>query len=81
MIGTPAARAAIQVFLDTFEVVPVDGELLRRAIAMAGSDFEDDVQILCAVSGNADAIVTRDTSGFRASSIPVLSPVDLLQRL
>jgi predicted nucleic acid-binding protein len=81
MIGTPAARVAVQVCLDAFDIAAVDGDLLCQAVAMAGKDLEDDVQILCAVSGNADAIVTRDTSGFRASSIPVLSPVELLQRL
>jgi predicted nucleic acid-binding protein len=80
-IGTPAARAAVQICLDTFEVVPVDGALLRRAVAFGGRDFEDDVQILCALAGGAEAIITRDREGFRASPLPVLSPAAIVQQL
>jgi hypothetical protein len=45
------------------------------------ADFEDAVQIFCAVEQGLDAILTRDAKGFLSSSIPVLSIKKLWQRL
>jgi hypothetical protein len=51
---------------------------LHAAQAFSGPDFEDDLQIACALQVNVDAIVTRDPRGFAASPIPVLTPADLV---
>jgi predicted nucleic acid-binding protein len=48
---------------------------------MQGNDFEDNLQIACAVAGNMDIIVTRDLEGFRHSSIQVMTPSDFLSML
>jgi hypothetical protein len=44
-------------------------------------DFEDAVQVACAVAMKIEAIVTRDLNGFTGSPILVLSPGDLRSRL
>lgn len=44
-------------------------------------DFEDDLQIACAVAAGLDVIVSRDRAGFVHSPIPVLSPAELLEGL
>jgi hypothetical protein len=54
---------------------------LRLARTYPGQDFEDNLQIACAVLYNLDGIVTRDQTGFTASPIPVFTPTAVLQTL
>ena len=75
------ARQSVRACLDTLHVLPVDGGILERAYQLNSGDFEDDVQIACAVAEGLDAIVTRDPRGFVDSPVPVLSPDELLRRL
>ena len=72
-----AAHEAVRVCLETLEIIPTDRATLETAQTLAGSDFEDRLQIACALHGGAHAIVTRDPRGFSSSPIPVLSPTDL----
>ena len=80
-LGLARAFAAIHECLEAFRVSKVDGDVLTRALRLAGSDFEDNVQIACANIKGVDAIVTRDPAGFRAAGIPVLSPAEAVARL
>lgn len=41
-------------------------------------DFEDALQMACALSGKADAFVTRNVSDFAGSAIAVMTPEDFL---
>ena len=75
------AHKAIRICLEAFQVCPVDRETLELAASLAGTDFEDNVQIACAQIANLDAIVTRDTDGFEATSISTLAPAELLAQL
>jgi hypothetical protein len=61
--------------------VSVTHELLDGADRREGSDFEDNLQVECAVAAGLDAIVTRDSAGFEGSPIPVLTPTELIARL
>lgn len=75
---TAAAFAAIDRALAGAAVVEVSRATLLAARAMPGPDFEDNVQIACAVSDGAEAIVTRNPGDFAASPVRVLSPTQLL---
>lgn len=75
------ARQAISTTLAVMEICPVDRAILEAAFATNLTDFEDAVQISCAVSQGLDAIVTRDIQGFSTSAIPVLSVRQLLEQL
>jgi len=77
LAGIPAARAAVHGCVTTLDIVPTDQAALLAAHALAGSDFEDDLQIACAVRVGVDAIVTRDPKGFAASPIPIVTAADL----
>ena len=81
IVGTDQARTDVRTCLNTLQVLAVDRQALMDADALAGSDFEDNIQIAAAVATGLDAIVTRDQSGFSHAPIPVWSPSDLLQRL
>jgi predicted nucleic acid-binding protein len=75
------ARQAVQVCLDTLSIAPVDQPALIAAQAMPGADFEDNLQIACAVQVGADLIVTRDPHGFAHSPLAVLPPAALVAQL
>jgi predicted nucleic acid-binding protein len=79
--GNPTARNAVSLCLNAFKVVAVDHAILNAAESLQGADFEDNVCIACANSIAADWIVTRDTTGFAHSSIPAITPADLLKLL
>lgn len=61
--------------------MPVDEATLRLALSLKGSDLEDNLQIICAASVAADAIVTRDPRGFVFSPLPAETPAAFLRRL
>ncbi|MDZ8138645.1 MAG: PIN domain-containing protein [Nostoc sp. DedQUE04] len=74
------ARQAVAITLAAIENCAVDRSVLEIALASATSDFEDAVQIACALVYGLDAIVTRDADFFTAS-VPVLSINQVLQQL
>ncbi len=75
------ARTAIADCLATLHIAPVDQTALLAAQAMPGADFEDNLQIACAINSGMDLIVTRDPRGFAHSPLPVSTPADLVARL
>ena len=81
LAGIEVARKAVRTCLDAFEVCTVDREALEHAETMAGLDFEDDLQIACAVIANLDAIITRNIADFKGSPTRTFSPSELLAQL
>jgi predicted nucleic acid-binding protein len=79
--GDQGARTAVQLLLSSFGVVPVNHALLQSALFLDTPDYEDAVEIRSAALWGLDAIVTRDTSGFRTPPLPVYHPTDFLNRL
>lgn len=79
--GAAKARTLVTDLLDLFEVVRVDDAVLRRALANRGRDFEDSVLAEAARQWRAEAIVTRDLAGFKASKMTLYSPAELVSLL
>jgi len=75
------AMVAVTRLLALMEVCSVDRRVLEQAIALKLPDFEDAVQVACAITLELEAIVTRDSNGFIGSPILVLSPEELRSRL
>lgn len=75
------ARQAVSTTLAVMVICSVNRGILEAAFASGLGDFEDAVQIYCAVAQSLDAIVTRDLQGFSNSAIPVLSVHQLLEQL
>ncbi len=80
-VGLERARAAIDLCLQAFDICEVDRPTLEATAALAGNDFEDDLQQVCALYYKLNAIVTRDKAGFKGSNIPALTPSELLAQL
>lgn len=73
--------AAVTRLLALMEICLVDRAVLEQAIALRFQDFEDAVQIACAITSRLDVIVTRDQAGFTGATIAVMSPRELSRRL
>lgn len=75
------AHDSIRICLESLEVVPVQRSTLELARTFANSDFEDNLQLACATEIKADALVTRNPNDFTGSTIPVITPAELLAKL
>ena len=75
------AITAVTRLLSLMQICAVEREVLEQAIALELADFEDAVQVSCAVTAGLDAIVTRDVVGFTSSPVSVLSPGELKNSL
>ena len=78
LVGPKRARVIVRTCLDRLKVLAVNRDLLDAAERRSGSDFEDDLQIVCAADAPLGAIVTRNPSDFVGSPVPVLTPSELL---
>ena len=79
-VGSVQARSFVRLLLKEFVILRVDRQTLVTAEAIAATDFEDNIQIAAAIRSSADVIVTRDTSGFAISTIPVFTPAQFLSQ-
>lgn len=75
------AQIAVGLCLATFAIASVNRTVLERAVALSGHDFEDNVQLACAMVENLDAIVTRNPADFANSPISILTPAELRAQL
>ncbi len=71
-------RRVLTDLLHLVQVVAVDEDRIRHALALSWSDFEDAVQAACAEHAQADYLITRDKRGFRKSAVKILTPAELL---
>jgi predicted nucleic acid-binding protein len=78
-VGARNALDSITLLLSLFEIAPVNKTVLESALPLPFKDFEDAVLHEAARYSNADVIVTRNTSDFKNSSVPVRLPGDLQQ--
>lgn len=75
------ARQAVTLTLSIAQVCPVDRATLEIALTSSLNDFEDAVQVSCAIAEKREAIVTRDLQDFSNSTLPVLSVNQALEQL
>jgi predicted nucleic acid-binding protein len=81
LVGADQARLIVRACLDTLQIVADTRDILDAADRRAGSDFEDNLQVECAIAAGLDAIITRDPTGFLSSPIAAITPAQLLTRL
>lgn len=80
-VGTSAAYAMMRDLLRLFEVAPVNRAVLEGALALRFGDFEDAVLHEAGRLVGAQAIVTRDPSGFSSATLRVYDPEALVTAL
>ncbi len=74
------ARRFISDMLRFADITGGDAEAVRRALALAMSDFEDALQVAVAISAHAQWIVTRNATDYRGSLLPAITPRDFNRR-
>lgn len=79
--GREYALTSVELLFDELEIAAVDATTVQSALAMPGVDFEDNLQIACAIQHQADVIITRDPADFISSPVPIMSPAELLRTL
>ena len=72
------ARAALHRLMGLFEIAPVNRCVIEEALRSRITDFEDAVIEQAAHLVGAQAIISRDTKGFKNSIVNVLDPAELL---
>ncbi len=75
--GRDKAREGVATCLQVYTVLAVSREVIERALARMGVDFEDDVQIAAADMEQVAYLMTRNVPDFAASPIPALTPPEL----
>lgn len=67
---------------DYITIVPVDTSILTQGLRSKHKDFEDSIQIHCAITvENISCIVTRNIKDFKASEVSVLAPDEFCSTL
>lgn len=75
-------RELLQNLCTLFEVEGIDKAKIQSALLNEDfSDFEDCLQMECAISFHADYIVTRNPKDFEKSRIACISPEDFLRKI
>jgi predicted nucleic acid-binding protein len=72
-LGWRQAREVLREMEGIFHIVACD-----KALSIDTPDFEDAIQFLSASQARARYIITRDSSGFKKSSIPAITPAGFL---
>ena len=73
-------RIVLTNLIKAIPVIPVDYEKILHALQNTSiKDFEDGVQIECAMSFGADYIVTRNSGDFITSKVKVITPEEFLR--
>ncbi|NCI48634.1 PIN domain-containing protein [Sediminibacterium roseum] len=68
-------RGIILGLLDYIAITPVDASVLKQGLRSKHKDFEDSIQIHCAIAvENISCIVTRNIKDFKGSEVAVLAP-------
>jgi hypothetical protein len=78
LVDETTARADAQAILKRVHLVALSQMILDHALAGAGPDFEDNVQLASAESISANHFITRNKKDFYASKITVLTPEEWL---
>jgi predicted nucleic acid-binding protein len=78
-LGTSRSKDIIASLLNVLEIIPADRLSLIGALSSKITDYEDAIQLQCAIKIlGIDGIITRDLKDFKESTIPVYSPEQVL---
>jgi predicted nucleic acid-binding protein len=75
------ARAIITNLLQFIKIITVSQNTIEQALNLDFRDFEDAVQMISAVQGKVDCLITRNIKDYQPALLPVMQPVDFLATL
>jgi predicted nucleic acid-binding protein len=72
------ARRELDRLLSVYTVAAVDDTVIRTAMRLGWTDFEDAVTAAAAAAAGCDALVTRNPRDFKVSPVPVVDAATAL---
>ena len=72
------ARAIITNLLQFLKIISVNQNTIEQALNLDFHDFEDAVQMISAVQGKVDCLITRNIKDYQPALLPVMQPIDFL---
>lgn len=78
VVGTPRATELIDYLLSIFTAAPVTEAVLKSALQLDFTDFEDAVLHASAHTSGAQGIVTRNARDFQKASLPIYEPAQAI---
>lgn len=76
--GPKAARNAISIMRDIFDLVPLDAQITNQALDADIEDFEDAIQFFSALRAGATTLITRNPRDFPTQDIAIQTPAEFL---
>ena len=76
--GPSVAQRAMEILAATFKTVPLTQEILVKAIASHGNDFEDAIQFHSAINCQATHLLTRNGKDYPQTALAIMTPDDFL---
>jgi predicted nucleic acid-binding protein len=77
----PSARQSISQLLSVWQILTLNADVLRSALTLNISDYEDAVQHESASRAQLDGIVTRNVEDFKYATLPIYAPAQFLAQL
>jgi hypothetical protein len=75
------AHAILTSLMQFVQIAPVDQSTIEQALNLDFHDFEDAVQMVCALQGKVNVLITRNVKDYPVTLLPVMQPVDFLSTL
>jgi predicted nucleic acid-binding protein len=72
------ARQALDRLLSVYTVAAIDDSVVRNAMRLGWTDFEDAVTAAAAAAAGCDVLVTRNPRDFKGSPVPVVDAATAL---
>lgn len=80
-MSSSEARATITNLLQFLKIGSVDQTTIEQSLNLDYDDFEDAVQMMCAVQCKAEYLIRRNIKEYQPVLLPVIQPVDFLGSL
>ena len=71
----------LRMIADFVDVADLSGQNVVDMLSSGWRDYEDATQHRSAIDEQADCIVTRNKKDFKASTLPVLTPLEFLNKI
>lgn len=77
-VGKEKAMLILRSFRKLVRVLPVNDDIVDKALQSSFTDFEDAIQYYSAVESGIDTIITRNVKDFRNANASVMTPEEYL---
>jgi len=71
-------KQGLRMLRDSFQLVPLDKQILNQAIESDWKDFEDAIQYFSALRAGASSLIARNTTHFPPGEMAIETPTQFL---